>query len=172
MSSQAPVKLPSSSRAGFVLVGSLCALLSVSLIAVVVIYSRPPMPTSHEALVDLGVPISKIALGQAIQFAAPSGTSFEMIDGRGFNRAGGSAAAGWLVHSDRGLLAFAVDSSHLGCPVNFDAAVGRFQDPCGGSFFALDGAVLRGPAMFPLSQLSWRKVGQNTIAVKTVSASG
>jgi Rieske Fe-S protein len=172
MSSQAPVKLPLWSRAWIVAIGTLCALLSVSLIAVIAIYPRPSTPTSRETVVDLGVQISEIPMGQAIRFAAPPGTAFEMIDGGGSNRAGESAAAGWLVHSDRGLLAFAVNSSHLGCSVIFNAAVRRFQDPCGGSLFALDGAVLHGPAMSPLSHLSWRKVGRATIALKTVAAPG
>ena len=172
MSNQAPVQLPLWSRAWIVAIGSVSVLASVSLIAVVAIYSRPPTNAANEAIVDVGVQISEIPIGQAVRFAAPPGSGFEMIDGGGSNPAGDGATAGWLVHSERGLVALAVNSSHLGCSVNFNAAAGQFQDPCGGSVFAADGAVLHGPAMFPLSHLSWRAVGAATIAVKTVAAAG
>jgi Rieske Fe-S protein len=170
MSNQAPVPLPLWSRAWIVAIGSVSVLASVSLIAVVAIYSRPPTNAANEAIVDVGVQISEIPIGQAVQFAAPPGIGFEMIDGGGSNRAGDSATAGWLVHSEHGLIALAGNSSHLGCSVNFNAAAAQFQDPCGGSFFATDGAVLHGPAMFPLSHLAWRAIGAATIAVKTVAA--
>ncbi len=170
MSNQAPVPLPLWSRAWIVAIGSVSVLVSVSLIAVVAIYSRPPTNAANEAIVDVGVQISEIPIGQAVEFAAPPGIGFEMIDGGGSNRAGDSATAGWLVHSEHGLVALAVNSSHLGCSVNFNAAAAQFQDPCGGSLFATDGAVLHGPAMFPLSHLSWRAIGAATIAVKTVAA--
>jgi hypothetical protein len=130
---------------------------------VIAIYSQPPIDLSNEAVVNLGVQISEIPSGRAIQFAAPAGTTFEMADGGGNNRAGDSAAFGWFVHSSHDSLALAANSSHLGCSVSLNAAAAGFQDPCGGSLFALDGAVLHGPAMFPLSHLSWRQVGPSTI---------
>ncbi len=159
-------------RAWILAIGMVCALASVSLIAVIAIYSQPPIHLSNEAVVNLGVQISEIPSGGAIQFAAPAGTAFEVADGGGNNRAGDSTAFGWFVHTSHGLFALAANSSHLGCSVSLNAAAAGFQDPCGGSLFALDGAVLHGPAMFPLSHLSWRQVGPSTIAVVTVAASG
>jgi hypothetical protein len=107
MSSQAAEKLPLWLRASIVAIGQLCAVVSILLIAVIAIYSWPSSRVSNEAVVDLGVPIAKIGVGQAIHFVAPPGTAFEMIDG----------------------------------------------------------AVLHGPAMFPLSHVTWRQVGPTTIAV-------
>ena len=153
-------------------IGMVCVLASAPLIAVVVFYSQPPIRLSNEAVVNLRVHISEIPLGEAIRFTAPAGAGFEMADGGGSNHAGGSAARGWFVHSDHGFRALAANSSHLGCAVLFNAAAAQFQDPCGGSVFALDGAVLHGPAMFPLSHLPWRQVGSSTIAVQTVAAPG
>jgi Rieske Fe-S protein len=165
MSSQAAEKLPLWLRASIVAIGQLCAVVSILLIAVIAIYSWPSNHVSNDSVVDVGVPIAKIGLGQAIHFVAPPGTAFEMIDGAGSNHAGASASSGWLVHSSGGLIALAVNSSHLGCAVIFDVATASFEDPCGGSLFAIDGAVLHGPAMFPLSHVTWRQVGPTTIAV-------
>ena len=172
MSSQAPVQLPVPARAWILAIGMVCVLASAPLIAVVVIYSQPPIHLSNEAVVNLRVQISEIPSGNAIRFTAPTGAGFEMADGGGSNHAGGSAALGWFVHSDHGFLALAANSSHLGCAVIFNAAAAQFQDPCGGSVFGLDGAVFHGPAMFPLSHLPWRQVGSTTIAVQTVAAPG
>ena len=165
-----PAKLPRRSRAGIVLIGGLCALVSLSLITGIAIYLRSPAPVSvvHEAVVDLGVPMAEIQTGQAIRFTAPPGAAFEMIDGGGSNHTGGGALDGWLVHTRGALVALAANSSHLGCAVAFDAGNRWFLDPCGGSLFALDGSVLHGPARFPLAHLAWRRVGPATIAVRTV----
>ncbi|MCW2926843.1 MAG: dependent oxidoreductase [Thermoleophilia bacterium] len=43
--------------------------------------------------------------------------------------------------------------THLGCHVNYDDERRCFQCPCHGSRFALDGAVLEGPAVKPLASL-------------------
>lgn len=42
--------------------------------------------------------------------------------------------------------------THFGCGVGYDG--GRLECPCHGSLFALDGAVLRGPATVPLLALA------------------
>jgi Rieske Fe-S protein len=172
MSNQAPVQPGLRPRAWILAVGMVYALASASLIAVVVIYSPPSTNVSNEAVVNLREQISDIPTGEAVRFAASPGSGFEMADGGGSNRAKGSATFGWFVHSDHGFLALAANSSHLGCSVIFSAIAAQFQDPCGGSLFALDGAVIHGPAMFPLSHLAWRQVGPSTIMVQTIAAPG
>jgi Rieske Fe-S protein len=172
MSNQAPVQPGLRARASILALGMVCALTSASVIAVMAIYSPPPTNLSNEAVVNFREQISEIPAGEAVRFAASPGARFEMADGGGSNGAKSSAAFGWFVHSDHGFLALAANSSHLGCSVIFSAATAQFQDPCGGSLFALDGAVIHGPAMFPLSHLAWRQVGPATIMVQTIAAPG
>jgi Rieske Fe-S protein len=46
--------------------------------------------------------------------------------------------------------AAAIQCTHRGCEVALNAAAGRLDCPCHGSRYALDGAVLQGPAERPL----------------------
>lgn len=60
----------------------------------------------------------------------------------------------WVVNlSGRGLTVYSPICTHLGCHFNWDSAKGRFVCPCHGSIFALNGAVLGGPAPRPLDTL-------------------
>jgi menaquinol-cytochrome c reductase iron-sulfur subunit len=60
----------------------------------------------------------------------------------------------WAVRSASGRLqVFSPVCTHLGCHYDWVAAQGRFHCPCHGSFFALDGTVLAGPAPRPLDTL-------------------
>ncbi len=52
-----------------------------------------------------------------------------------------------------GLTVYSPICTHLGCHYNWDAAKKHFVCPCHGSIFALDGAVLGGPAPRPLDTL-------------------
>lgn len=47
--------------------------------------------------------------------------------------------------------------THLGCPLELDRATGQLACPCHGSRFALDGAVLAGPATRPLAAAAMRR---------------
>ena len=53
------------------------------------------------------------------------------------------------------LRALAITCPHLGCSYAFDDHKKHFVCPCHGSEFALDGALLHGPATSPLSHLTW-----------------
>lgn len=141
----------------------------LSIAAIAVIYLWPPTPSKPEVIVHLGVPMSSLAVGQAVRFLAPAGTAFEMIDGGGLNAVGKPAQVGWLVHADSGFVALAANSSDDGCTVGFDPASQSFMDPCHGAIYALDGQVLHGPATSPLAHLGWRKVGADSIAVRSLT---
>ena len=53
----------------------------------------------------------------------------------------------WLVKkSDGSVLAFSANCPHLGCGYRWIAASNRFECPCHGSMFDLNGRVLSGPA--------------------------
>lgn len=45
-----------------------------------------------------------------------------------------------------------VHCTHLGCPVQYNAAVGRYFSPCHGGVFDADGRVLAGPPPRPLDR--------------------
>lgn len=150
-------------------------LVFASLAVVVVIYAWPrPAATgvaNSDVIVRLATPLSDLQAGQAIRFEAPSDRSFVMIDGGGFKGAGHRPKTGWLANTDQGLVALAADSSHLGCPVYFDAAFHGFTDPCGGSAYNIYGQVLHGPAARALAHLAFRVVAANEIAVKGIGVS-
>lgn len=60
----------------------------------------------------------------------------------------------WVVNLPGvGLTVYSPICTHLGCHYNWDAAKAHFSCPCHGSFFALNGAVLGGPAPRPLDTL-------------------
>lgn len=52
----------------------------------------------------------------------------------------------WLVNTDDGVLAIYKVCTHLGCLYEWSDIDGRFECPCHGSRFALDGTFLEGPA--------------------------
>jgi len=51
---------------------------------------------------------------------------------------------------------FAVNCTHLGCPVRWLPDGHIFLCPCHGSQFTLDGKIIKGPATSPLSHLTWQ----------------
>lgn len=53
-------------------------------------------------------------------------------------------------HAEEGVSAVSPICSHEKCTVAYRRAVTRFECPCHGSFFDLDGNVLNGPATLPL----------------------
>lgn len=57
---------------------------------------------------------------------------------------------GYLARSGQGLIALSTRCTHQACRVPFNPVNARFECPCHGSRFGLDGAVLTGPAPRPL----------------------
>jgi Rieske Fe-S protein len=127
--------------------------------------------------VAIDKPIDQLADGDAVKFDAPTSpnSAFIMADGGGDNAAGDIAFGGFVVKDKGKVNVFAINCSHLGCPVaiNYVDANGvtqtsaqSFNCPCHGSRFHLDGTVLRGPAASPLSHLTWKQGDTpNTIVV-------
>jgi cytochrome b6-f complex iron-sulfur subunit len=52
----------------------------------------------------------------------------------------------WLVNLDQGVLALYKVCTHLGCLYNWSDSNFRFECPCHGSKFEVDGAYIKGPA--------------------------
>jgi Rieske Fe-S protein len=110
--------------------------------------------------VALDTPLDQLAAGEAVKFGAPisPNTAFVMADGGGDNAAGGLAFGGFAVKDTQGKAhVFAINCSHLGCPIALNTTEKTFDCPCHGSRFHLDGTVLHGPAAAPLSDLSWKQ---------------
>ena len=59
--------------------------------------------------------------------------------------------------------AFVARCTHAGCKLS-SVTDGRLDCPCHGSRFGLDGAVLRGPAMTPLTPVAVKVAGGNVVA--------
>ncbi len=108
--------------------------------------------------IALDVPVNQLKDGQAVKFNAPTSpnSAFIMADGGGDNAAGDLAFAGFLVKNGTKLDCFAVNCSHLGCPVAINETDKSFDCPCHGSRFRLTGERFAGPAPAPLSHLTWR----------------
>lgn len=77
---------------------------------------------------------------------------------------GGPAAetAAWLRRdSERDFVAFAVDCTHLGCPVRWEASAELFMCPCHGGVYYKSGQVAAGPPPHALQQFPVRIVNNN-----------
>lgn len=141
---------------------SLMTALVVAALAPLLVYIYPPAGnTKRQSLtVTLKKALSDLANGEATQFDAPKGSAFVMVSSYGGsdNAYGDPAFSGFAVKDEAGKLSvFAVNCSHLGCSIAFNADAKEFDCPCHGSRFHIDGTVLHGPATAPLSQLSWKQ---------------
>lgn len=66
-------------------------------------------------------------------------------------------SAAWLRRSDRdNFKAFAVNCSHLGCPVRWEEGAQLFMCPCHGGVYYRDGSVAAGPPPRPLTEYKVR----------------
>ena len=62
-------------------------------------------------------------------------------------------ATAWVVKlSEKDVVAFAPQCTHLGCAYHWDARHGNFLCPCHNSVFSIEGKVLAGPAPRPLDR--------------------
>jgi len=141
-------------------------------LAPILVYLWPAPPKGQKKTpitVALDKPLDQIAAGDAVKFDAPTtpNTAFIMANGGGDNAAGGLAFGGFAVTDTDGKQhVFAINCSHLGCPIALNSTDKTFDCPCHGSRFHLNGTVLHGPATAPLSDLSWKQgTDPNTIVV-------
>jgi Rieske Fe-S protein len=148
----------------------------LAMIAPILVFIYPPQSAARKK--DLSVTLDKAPAdlqdGSAVRFDAPVESGFVMADGGGDNAPGKIAFAGFLVKEASGALnVFAVNCSHLGCSINFVTSPVHFACPCHGSQFSVGGQVTHGPALYPLSRLTWKMGGQpNQIAISGVELKG
>lgn len=144
-------------------------------LAPILVYIWPPQGQAKpvDLKVSLPTPLDQLADGDGVKFDAPKAAAFTMTDGGGDNAPGDYAFGGYVVKSGSGTKVFAVNCSHLGCSIALNKNAKRFECPCHGSMFALDGTVIHGPAVAPLSHLGWKPGdAADTITVKGVSLPG
>jgi Rieske Fe-S protein len=143
----------------------MASLLTATVVAAVApilvfIWPAPPKGQKKGAIpITLDKGISELAPGEAVKFDAPKSpnAAFIMADGGGDNAAGDLAFGGFACKDLQGKThVFAINCSHLGCPIGLNADAKSFDCPCHGSRFHLDGTVLHGPAADPLSDLTWK----------------
>ena len=99
--------------------------------------------TGYEALRPLasGAGGAKITVGKTSSFATDTSTYV-------------SAGRMYVVNANDYLFALSQKCPHLGCHVPYCESSGRFECPCHGSIYdAATGAVVRGPASRPLTNV-------------------
>jgi cytochrome b6-f complex iron-sulfur subunit len=129
--------------------------------APLLLYLWPAAPKGQKKgplTIALDKPIEQLKDGEAVKFNAPSSpnSAFIMADGVGDNAAGDLAFGGFVVKNNGKVSCFAINCSHLGCPVGLNETDKSFDCPCHGSRFHLDGQRFAGPAPGPLSHLTWK----------------
>ncbi len=135
-------------------------------LAPILVFIWPPPPAgvkNGDVTVTPGTPISKLGDDEAVRFDAPQNAGFTLQDGGGANHKDGIAYSGYAVKTGGKTSYYAVNCSHLGCSINFNKDAKRFECPCHGSRFSIDGQVVHGPAAFPLSHLKVTEQGDSLL---------
>lgn len=158
--STSPLRRPVTRRNFIVwyLAGLLTAF-TVALIAPLIPFIWPPDTANKKGdlKVQLDKALSSLQEGEAASFAAPAQTGFLMKDGGGDNYPGKIGFKGYAIKSGGNVNVFSTTCSHLGCSVSLNTDAKRFDCPCHGSQFALDGRAIHGPAVAALSHYDWKQ---------------
>ena len=134
---------------------------AAAILAPILVYVWPaprPGQKNEEVTAGLDKSLDSLQNGDAAKFQAPTNKAFILKTGGGQNAAGDLAFAGYAVKEQSGKInVFATTCPHLGCSVALNKDAKRFDCPCHGSQFALNGDVIHGPATAPLAELTWKK---------------
>ncbi len=122
------------------------AIMGATLAAIAGVYLFfPPKAKSEAEWVDAG-DFKKLPLNAAEEVVF----SRNRVDGW---KVSSEKATAWVVKSsDKDVVAFAPQCTHLGCAYHWDEANHNFLCPCHTSTFGIDGKVLTGPAPRPLDR--------------------
>ena len=107
-------------------------------------------------------------VGKLDQFKIGETVNVAFLDPSPLPWAGVTAkTAAWLRRvNDTEFIAFAVNCSHLGCPVRWLQSANLFMCPCHGGVYYEDGSVAAGPPPRPLTQYSVR-IQNNEVQIQT-----
>ena len=135
-------------RRGFLsaIIYSLGALITLALGVPAALYLLiPPRSRRGSAWVDAG-DLAQFQPGQ------PQEVTFRRIRVDGWKMSSEKATAWVLKLSNNQVIAFSPWCTHLGCAYHWDNAKRDFECPCHSSVFAVNGAVVSGPAPRPLDR--------------------
>jgi menaquinol-cytochrome c reductase iron-sulfur subunit len=98
------------------------------------------------------------SVGKAKQFAVGQTVAVNFIDASPLPWAGVTAnTAAWLRREgEETFIAFAINCTHLGCPVRWLQDANLFMCPCHGGVYYQDGTVAAGPPPKPLTRYQVR----------------
>src|ERR1700688_2320083 len=113
---------------------SILTSLTVAGIAPMLVYLWPAPPKGQKkgpVTIVLATPLDQISEGQAVKFDAPASpnSAFVMADGGGDNAAGDLAFGGFVAKSNGTTKVFAINCSHLGCPIGLNQTDKSFDCP-------------------------------------------
>jgi menaquinol-cytochrome c reductase iron-sulfur subunit len=153
-------------RVSLALGGLAAAVVSVPIIAYLL---SPLLRPAADQWLDVGQ-VDSFTVGQTVEVAYQDPSPLPW--------AGQTAqTAIWLRrNSQTDFTAFALNCTHLGCPVNWRQDAGLFLCPCHGGVYYSDGSVAGGPPPRALTRLSVR-IANNSVQVlsrpltQTISAS-
>jgi menaquinol-cytochrome c reductase iron-sulfur subunit len=137
-------------RVSLALSGLAAAVVSVPIVAYLLSPLLQPPPDEWR---DLGL-VENFQIGQTVEVAIDVTSSLPW--------AGQTArTAVWLRRTaDQDFVAFGLNCTHLGCPVNWRPGAELFLCPCHGGVYYADGSVAGGPPPRPLVRYAVR-IGEN-----------
>jgi Rieske Fe-S protein len=157
----APRRISRRSFLGWWLAALMTATVITGLLPILVFFwPAPPKGQKQGPIkITLDKAMDQLQDGEATRILAPTSpnSAFIMRDGGGDNAPGDLAFGGFVVKNAGKVSVFAQNCSHLGCSVSYNKDARRFDCPCHGSVFHLDGTVQHGPAAYPLSNLDWKE---------------
>ena len=144
-------------RVSLALSGLAGAVVSVPIIAYLLSPLLQPPPQDWR---DLGL-VENFRMGETVEVAFDEPSSLPW--------AGQTArTAVWLRRTgERDFVAFGLNCTHLGCPVNWRAGAELFLCPCHGGVYYSDGTVAGGPPPRPLVRYSVRIIENDRVQVLT-----
>jgi len=144
-------------RISLALSGLAAAVVSVPILAYLLSPLLQPPPEEWQ---DLGL-VENFQIGDTVEVAFDEPSSLPW--------AGQTArTAVWLRRTaDRDFVAFGLNCTHLGCPVNWRPGAELFLCPCHGGVYYADGTVAGGPPPHPLVRYSVRIGDSERVQVLT-----
>jgi menaquinol-cytochrome c reductase iron-sulfur subunit len=107
-------------------------------------------------------------VGKVSDFQSGTTTLVKFVDADPKPYAGVTAkTAAWLRRNEKNdFIAFAINCTHLGCPVRWENKADLFMCPCHGGVYYSDGTVAAGPPPRPLTKYEVRVYNDN-VQIKT-----